>query len=336
MRNETRVLYNAFTQQLGQLNGVPDVSKKFNVEPTVEQKLETRIQESSSFLSRVNVYGVREQEGEKVGLDIDSPTASTTDTEKQARQTSDPTGLDQRRYRCEQTNFDTHIRYQKLDAWAKFPDFQTRIRNLIVHNQALARIMIGWNGTARAATSNKVKNPLLQDVNIGWLEKMRTENAARVMKEGKEGSGKIIVGENGDYKNLDALVFDMVEEFIHPLFQEDTRLVAICGRKLLADKYFPIINQQHAPSEMLAADVVTSQKRLGNLPAVRVPYFPADGLLITPLENLSIYWQLETRRRTLVDHAARDRIENYESVNEAYVIEELAAACLVENIQVKD
>ncbi|MCY1555624.1 phage major capsid protein, P2 family [compost metagenome] len=87
---------------------------------------------------------------------------------------------------------------------------------------------------------------------------------------------------------------------------------------------------------MLAADVVTSQKRLGNLPAVRVPYFPADGLLITPLENLSIYWQLETRRRTLVDHAARDRIENYESVNESYVIEELAAASLAENILIED
>ncbi|WP_332103934.1 phage major tail tube protein, partial [Escherichia coli] len=40
----------------------------------------------------------------------------------------------------------------------------------------------------------------------------------------------------------------------------------------------------------LAADVIISQKRIGNLPAVRVPYFPADAMLITKLENLSIYY----------------------------------------------
>lgn len=30
----------------------------------------------------------------------------------------------------------------------------------------------------------------------------------------------------------------------------------------------------------------------------------------------------------------RDRIENYESINEDYVIEDYAAGCLVENIEV--
>jgi hypothetical protein len=85
---------------------------------------------------------------------------------------------------------------------------------------------------------------------------------------------------------------------------------------------------------MLAADIVTSQKRLGNLPAVRVPYFPARGLLVTKLENLSIYWQEGSRRRTVLDNAKRDRIENYESVNDAYVIEDLECAALAENIEI--
>ena len=66
---------------------------------------------------------------------------------------------------------------------------------------------------------------------------------------------------------------------------------------------------------------------------VHVPYFPANSLLITPLSNLSVYWQSGTRRRRIVDNPARDRIEDYQSVNEAYVIEDMGKCAFVENIQ---
>jgi len=332
MRNDTRVLFNAYLQQLAQLHGVADVTTKFTADPSVAQTLETRMQESSAFLSAINVYPVSEQSGEKVGIGIDGTIASTTDTTVKDREPRDPSGLDHRGYTCTQTNFDTSIRYQKLDQWAKFKDFQARIRDAIIKAQALNRIMIGWNGISRAATSNPTINKLLQDVNIGWLQKMREENPARVMTEVKDGSGKIEIGANKDFANIDALVVSMVNEFIEPWYQEDTELVVICGRQLLADKYFPIINTIQAPSEMLAADIVTSQKRLGNLPAVRVPHFPASGLMVTRLDNLSLYWQEGTRRRTVIDNAKRDRIENFESVNESYVIEDLGCAALAENI----
>ncbi|WP_339490617.1 phage major capsid protein, P2 family [Pseudomonas rhizophila] len=332
MRNDTRVLFNAYLQQLAQLHGVTDVTTKFTADPSVAQTLETRIQESSTFLSAINVYGVQEQSGEKIGIGIDGTIASTTDTTVKDREPRDPSGLDDRGYTCTQTNFDTGLRYQKLDQWAKFKDFQARIRDAIIKAQALNRIMIGWNGINRAATSNPVTNPLLQDVNIGWLQKMRLENPARVLDEVMAGSGKIEIGAGKDFENIDALVVSMVNEFIEPWYQEDTELVVICGRQLLADKYFPIINKVQAPTEMLAADIVTSQKRLGNLPAVRVPHFPANGLLVTRLDNLSLYWQEGTRRRTVVDNAKRDRIENYESVNESYVIEDLGCAAMAENI----
>lgn len=332
MRNDTRQLFDAFLNQLAQLNGVADVSRKFTVSPTVEQRLENRIQESSAFLSSINMIGVPQQSGEKIGLGVSGPVASTTDTAVKDRETSDLSALDGRGYTCLQTNFDTHLTYAKLDAWAKFPDFQTRIRDAIVKRQALDRILIGWNGTSHAATSDPVNNPLRQDVNVGWLQKMRDENAARVLKEVVAASGKINVGNNGDFANLDALVFDLVNEMLEPWYQEDTDLVVICGRKLLADKYFPLVNQNQAPTEQLAADVIISQKRIGNLPAVRVPYFPANALLVTRLDNLSIYWQEATRRRNVVDNSKRDRIENYESSNDAYVIEDLGCAAMAENI----
>ena len=104
---------------------------------------------------------------------------------------------------------------------------------------------------------------------------------------------------------------------------------------MLADKYFPIVNQQQANTEALAADLIISQKRMGGLQVIRAPFFPTGTLLITRLDNLSIYWQEGTRRRAVIDNPKRDRIENFESVNEAYVIEDYRGVALIENIKVK-
>lgn len=334
MHNPTRLAFNAYLTQLATLNGVPSATEKFTVDPSVQQTLETKIQESSDFLGKINIIGVSEQQGEKIGLGVSGPIAGTTNTATTDRATSDIATLDETGYNCTQTNFDSHITYAKLDAWAKFKDFQTRVRDAILRRQSLDRIMIGWNGTSRAATSNKATNPLLQDVNVGWLQKYRTDAAARVLHEVVAASGKVKVGTatGHDYVNLDALVFDVVNSLIEPWYQEDPELVVVCGRALLADKYFPILNTSQAPTEQLAADLIISQKRIGNLPAVRVPYFPANSLMVTRLDNLSVYWQEGARRRTVMDNAKRDRIENYESSNDAYVVEDYGCGCVVENI----
>ncbi len=338
MRNDTRKKYNAYLDKIAELNGVDDTTQKFTVAPSVQQTLETKIQESSQFLTRINLVPVPEQSSEKLGLGIGSPIAGTTDTRIKDREPTDPTVLDGSSYTCTKTDFDTALTYQKLDMWAKFPDFQARIRDAIILRQALDRITIGFNGTSRAATSDKAANPLLQDVNIGWLQKYRVDAAQRVLKESAAGSGKIKVG-NGvsageGYRNLDALVMDAVNELIEPWYRNDTELVAIVGRRLMADKYFPLVNVDQASTEKLAADLIISQKRIGGLQAVQVPFIPDNAILITRLDNLSIYWQEGTRRRTLVDNAKRDRIENYESSNEAYVVEDYGCGCLIENIEI--
>lgn len=332
MRNETRVAFNQYATDIAQLNGVPSATQKFTIAPTVQQTLETRIQESSAFLGRINNIAVTEQQGEKLGLSIGSPIASTTNTTTNDRTPTDPSALDADGYICTQTNFDTAIKYAKIDAWAKFPDFQTRIRDAILARQALDVIMIGFNGVARAATSNRTANPLLQDVNIGWLQKMRANAAQRVMDEGAT-AGKIVIGAAGDFKNLDALVMDLVNNMIDPWHREDTNLVAILGRDLLADKYFPIVNQNQANSESLAADLIISQKRVGGLPAVTVPFVPNGTVMVTRLDNLSRYYQEGARRRTIIDNPKRDQIENYESSNDAYVIEDYGLAAVAEKIE---
>lgn len=342
MKKTTRFAYNAYLTQLANIYSVPvdELSTKFAVEPSVAQKLEDTIQQSAAFLTLINVIGVQEQSGQLLGLGVGSSIAGTTDTSAKDREPTDPSAMTETEYKCEQTNFDTAITYAKLDLWAKFQDFQVRIRDAIVKRQALDRIMIGFNGIKREKTSDRVKNPMLQDVNKGWLQKLREDAPDNVMgsetKDGVTTAKTVKVGIKGTYANLDALVMDAVNELIDPIFQDDDELVIICGRELLADKYFPLVNNGQDNVNKLAADLIISQKRMGGLQAVRAPYFPANAVMITRLDNLSIYWQEETRRRSVIDNPKRDRIENFESVNEAYVIEDYRCAALVENIEMGD
>lgn len=332
MHNDTRKLYNAYIAQIAALNGITNAAEKFSASPAVEQTLEKRIQDSSSFLQKINVVGVDNQSGEKIGVGITSTIAGTTNTTGADREPIDPTDLDEIGYMCTQTNFDTALRYSKLDAWRHQKNFQALVRDAITQRQALDRLLIGFNGVSRAATSDREANPLLQDVNIGWLQKWRAGAPAQVMDEVVAESGEILIGEDGDYLTLDALVYDATESLIAPEYREMTDLVCVVGRDILHDKYFPLVNQSHDPQNTKAMDVILGAKRLGGLQAMRAAGFPAGSILITPLSNLSIYWQLGSRRRHLLDNPKRDRIENYESVNEAYVVEDYKAGCLLENI----
>ena len=326
MRNDTRKQYTGYLETQAKLNAIASATTQFNVQPSIQQKLETKLQESSAFLGKINIIGVDELKGEKIGLSITRPVASRTDTSGSGtRKTVDPTTLGKEGYECVQVNYDTHIRYAKLDAWAKFKDFQTRFSGAIVERCALDRIMIGFNGTSAATDTDIAKNPLLQDVAKGWLQHIRENAAQRVM------SGLSWGHADADYKTLDGLVYDAVQ-LLDPVHQDDPNLVAIVGRDLMHDKLFPLVDGQDAPTEQLAADIVISQKRLGGLPAVKLPYFPSGTVLITTLDNLSIYYQNGARRRHVKDVPERDRVETYESSNDAWVVEDFGLCALIEGI----
>lgn len=341
MEFTTQKAFRAYLSRVASLNGLsgPEaVSQSFAVVPGVQQTLEATLQESSAFLQMINLLTVKEQSGEALGMGVSGPIAGRTDTsDKGERETRDPIGMGKNPYMCVKTNFDTHIKYNTLDAWAKFPQFQTMIRDAIIRRQALDRIMIGFNGISVADTSDFEKNPLLQDVNIGWLQKIRDNAPARNMAQGQSKTNKgIFVSPDGkaDYKNLDALVADAISELIEPWYADDPGLSVFIGRSLLHDKYFPIMNKAGVTATEVSAvdDVMRSVKQIGGKPAIGVPYFPANSILITLPKNLSIYSQEGARRRFIIDNPKRDRIENYESANDAYVVEDFGAAVLIENV----
>lgn len=341
MRKETRFKFNQYLTRLAELNGigVEDLNKKFSVEPSVTQTLFEKIQQSSSFLQQINMVVVRELTEEKVGIDVNGTIASTADTDNGVkRQTADFSKMDAYRYFCKPVNFDYHLKYNKLDLWARFQDFQTRIRDAIVKRQALDYITIGFNGVSRAATSDRQKNPLLQDVAVGWLQKYRNDAPQRVMSNVTDDSGAVIsstikVGKKGHYKNVDALVMDAHESLIAEIHRENPEMVVVCGRRILTDKYFPMINKFQPNTEQLAGELIISQKTIGQLQAVRAPFFPANAILVTTLDNLSIYLYEDGHRRHIIENPQLDQVENYEQVKVDFVIEDYEAGCLIENIE---
>ncbi|HHT2665343.1 TPA: phage major capsid protein, P2 family [Citrobacter freundii] len=342
MRKETRFKFNQYLSRIAELNGIAasDLDKKFAVEPSVTQTLFDKIQQSSSFLKLINMVTVGELTEEKVGIDVTGSIASTADTDGGVeRKTADFGKLDSYRYFCHPVNFDYHLKYGKLDLWARFQDFQIRIRNAIIKRQALDYITIGFNGVSRAATSDRSKNPLLQDVAVGWLQKYRNDAPERVMSSVTDADGTVIsntikVGKGGHYANLDALVMDAFESLVAEIHRENPEMVVICGRRILTDKYFPMINNFQANSEQLAGELIISQKTIGQLQAVRAPFFPANSVFITTLDNISIYLYEDGHRRHIVENPKLDQVENYEQVKVDFVIEDYEAGCLIENIEI--
>ena len=327
MRKETRFKFNQYLSRIAELNGIKtsDLDKKFTVEPSVTQTLFDKIQQSSSFLKLINMVTVGELTEEKVGIDVTGTIASTTDTDGGIeRKTADFGKLDAYRYFCHPVNFDYHLKYGKLDLWARFQDFQIRIRNAIIKRQALDYITIGFNGVSRAATSDCAQNPLLQDVAVGWLQKYRNDAPERVMSSVTDDDGTVIsntikVGKGGHYANLDALVMDAFESLVAEIHRENPEMV---------------VNKFQANSEQLAGELIISQKTIGQLQAVRAPFFPANSILITTLDNLSIYLYEDGHRRHIVENPKLDQVENYEQVKVDFVVEDYEAGCLIENIDV--
>ncbi|WP_145521703.1 phage major capsid protein, P2 family [Yersinia aldovae] len=341
MRNETRDKWDEYLSAQARLNSLPldRVTKQFTVAPVVAQTLENKIQEASDLLKRINVHVVPEQEGQRVGIGVSGPIANRNTSNTVRREPNSPETIeDNGTYRCEQTNSDTYISYARLDAWAGKRDFKNRVTNQIILRRALDRIMVGFNGTSVAAKSDFATNPLLQDVNIGWLQKYRQFAPQRVMGDvavsTRDEENKLIT--KGAYGNLDALAFDAVNSLIDPWYQDDTGLIVICGRKLLADKYFPVLNTvsgSNPNTEALAGQMLVSQKQIGGMQTYRAPYFPANAMMITTFENLSIYVQEGTHRRTIKEEPEFNRVTTYESDNEAFCIEDYGLGCLIEGIK---
>lgn len=314
-------------QKLAERYGVQSVSKTFSVNPTMEQTLHDKIAEEIDFLQRINVIGVRDKVGQKIFGGLTGSITKRTDTIANDRQPMHNLGLEDTDYLLTKTESDVSISYDLIDTWSKFPDFAARFLRYVRRQMALDRIKVGWHGTTIAAETDLATYPMLDDVNIGWLQHIRNDASSQMLTQGST-VNQIRLGATGDFKTLDALVQD-VKQGIHTAHRHGGDLIAIVGEDLLAwDEAKLYSDHGHLPSEK--SGIKQALKSYGGLPTMTVPFFPATGLTVTSLDNLSIYWQEGSSRRKVEDNPKRDRIEDYNSRNEGYVVEDFNKIAAIE------
>lgn len=337
MQKQTQIKLNAYVKRVAEQNEVDDATQKFNVTPNGTQKIIGQMRESNWFLKKINIIPVKNQKGESIGLGVTGMIASRTDTSGEGRRVpKDYSGMGAMPYMCEQTNFDTAIRYDKLDAWAHDKRFNSIISAHTREQIDANKITIGWYGERVEKNTNAISNPNGEDVNKGWFQAMRDYNAERYITEIVPNSGEIRIGEGGDFINLDLAVLN-TKNLLHDACENDSNLIAIIGSDLLAyDKAKFYEAHGNTPSEKSKIQEVQVIGTYGGLPAVKVPGFPSTGIMVTSYDNLSIYIQEGSIRRSMgKKNDEKDQIENFESMNMAYVIEEIGKAAAMEFKNVK-
>ncbi|MGL4225946.1 MAG: phage major capsid protein, P2 family [Vibrio sp.] len=337
MQKQTKQKLSAYVQAVAKQNGIDDATEMFTVTPTGTQRIIAAIRESNWFLEKINIIAVKNQIGSAIGLGVSGMIASRTDTSGDGeRKPKDYHGMTAMPYTCVQTNFDTAIRYAKLDAWAHLNNFNTIVSSHTREQIDANKITVGWYGKTASANTDASKNPNGEDVNKGWFQALRDHNEDRLVTEGVEGSGVIKIGEGGDFANLDLAVLNL-KNLLHPACENDSDLIAIVGSDLLAyEKAKFYAAHGNTPSEKSKVEERQVIGTYGGLPAVTVPGFPSTGIMVTSYDNLSIYIQEDSIRRTVgKKNDAKDQIENFESMNMAYVIEQLEKVAAVEFENVK-
>lgn len=331
----TRKLFNALCARFAKTYGVDDVSVQFAVEPTLAQKLRDKIVERSTFLQKINVIGVKELAGQNIFGFASRPVASRTNTaqEGKERKAINVLGLEAGEYRLYQTNSDVGLPYRTIDAWAKFEDLPERYAAYVLQRMANDKEITGWHGLSAAADTDFAANPLLQDLNRGWMQYMRELKPENILKQGAT-LGEIRIGPGGDYPGLDLAVNDLYHS-IPPYMRNG--LVALVGSDLIANERAALFGAvSMTPTEKVLYGPAMST--LGGLTWETPSNFPARGLVVTSYDNLSIYQQDGSHRRQIIDNPKKDQIEDFNSVNEGYVVEEAEkfVALEFENVKVPD
>jgi P2 family phage major capsid protein len=320
------------------LSKVEMLTSGITVTPSVQQAFQEAVANEHPFLKKVAFQSVVAMTGQKIQIGVGSiagrTPAGTTRTPNENINTTD------RDYLLHQTQYDSFFPWSKLDNWAHMPNFSELWRSQITKQISRDIVTIGFNGLKSNSKTDKTENPLLQDVDRGWLQAIREDAPLKAMGWGKadtEGAGlqpaSIKVGQSEDcpYKNLDALVKDAVDTLIEP--QHQAGLVVICHPSMLNGDNLKIINQDLSPEQRAIARVVMLQSNIGGLAVETVDMCPRNTLLITALENLSIYDQIGSARRTIYENPHRQGIEDLSSINRGYVVEDYRAVALIEHIE---
>lgn len=308
-----------------------EVGEEFAVEPSIVQRLyEKQVESGSWFLGMINVQLVASIKGEKIGLSVPGLVTSRTEiTDTSERTPKSIRGEDKRGYECQFTESDIYLPYSLIDTWRHHGPEKYAEIYASAYRKALTndRVRIGLHGISIAKTTDREANPNGEDVNKGWLQKLREEAPEQIDEDA------LTFGHaSANFRNLDMLV-EAVKQMIPSHFREDSELVVLMSSDLMGSQNLKNYesNGDEATNKVLMNDNRVTGIFAG-LPAYIPPFMPDGVIIVTYVKNLSIYLQEDTARRHIENNPKKNRVEDYNSENVDYVIEETEAIAAVTNV----
>ena len=270
----------------------------------------------NAFLRLITVKFVDDIHNKAYELSL--PLVSTTDIEKHERT---PKNYIQGNvpFECKQINLDVTLPYADLDKFAEV-DFEQAINNELGAEFSQNLVMIGFHGKQRANDSDPEQNPLGQDVAKGWIAQLKEHN-------------QTLDASAHQGKNTNALIQLALEKL--PLkLRESGALVAICGANVMPNAR---VNIGHDDLKNgTHNNVMPVQTLMGGLKAVNVSYFPRNGILITPLANLALYFTKNTSRLFFINRPERNVEEVYFSTSLDFLLENHRHAVYIDGLEVAE
>ncbi len=328
---EGRRILNDFLAEFHEYTGTQP-GQEFAVEPSVAQQIVARSMETPSgwFLNMISAYTwVEELKGDKVGLGVDGLISSRIDTSQDGneRTPSQVHGMESKRYELNQVNRDIGLRYAVIDAWRHKKNFSAiwanEVRKAVINDI----IRVGWHGTHHSDNTDKVVNPNGEDISKGWLQIMRERKPLQV------DTGGTTIGPGGDYPNLDALVND-AKGMIPEQYRGDPGIRVMTTNDIIGiatGRYYA--NSGDTPSEKTHLNNGRILETYGGLETLIPPFLKPGSLVIGNPANLAHYIQTGSNRRSISENPKKDQVEDYNSANEGYVIEEESAVAVVEGVK---
>jgi P2 family phage major capsid protein len=323
MKKETKALFRKMQERIAKQYDADAVEVKagnsFDITGPQSEKLLGAVQSKSDFLQKINMPLVTDIQGEKVFAGLQKTITGRRKVGRY-RQNIDPDGA---KYLCVETDSGIIIPWQRLDTWARMGAQMAQLYAAYVQLQiALDQCMVGWRGISVAEDTDTTANPLLQDVNKGWMQWMRDVKPENIMEDGQTSGEITIFGSGSDYLNLDDLAYDL-KHGLGEAHRERTDLVFMVGADLVA-KEASIVSKDKGlvPTERGAVKQFDLMGTFGGLPAAVLPNFPARGAVITTYDNLSIYTQDASMRRKVKDDDDEKGVIDSYYRNEAYVVED--------------
>ena len=328
-----RELFNALMAAMAQHYSVNPESllrgDSFSLTVPQASLLGENIQQRSDFLKRINLDFVTDIKGYKLRGATEK---AITGRKKAGRYLAE---LDHKQdsYECAETDSGIIIPWRMFDNFARHKDRLAELYGEYVQTQiALDMITIGWNGTSIADNTSAGD---LSDVNKGWFQQVREQRPENMVKQGAE-SGKIkIFGSGADFENLDQLAYSL-KHGLDIRHQARSDLIFLVGSDLVAMES-ELITKGHGltPTEKAALGINNLMGSFGGMSAITPPNFPTKGAVVTTLDNLSIYVQEDSVRRSFRSDEDRKGIINSYYRNEAYVVEDTGLFVGIEAANVK-